>query len=69
MNMLIQQTQSNSTSLYDVTGVGRFFSTQQANDCAFARAISSYKSDMFTGIDLQGCAPQHILRPVGFIDI
>jgi hypothetical protein len=53
MNMLIQKTQPDASRFYYVTVVRRFFAAYESKDCALAGAISAYKSDMFTGVDLQ----------------
>ena len=53
MNMLIQKTQADAARFYYVAAVRRFFCAYQSKDCALAGAISSYKSDMFAGVDLQ----------------
>ena len=53
MNVLIQKTQTDASRFYYITVVRRFFSAYQSKDCALAGAISSYKPNMFSGVDLQ----------------
>ena len=53
MNMLIQKTQTDASRFYYVTVVRRFFSAYQSKNCALTCAVSSYKSHMFAGVDLQ----------------
>ena len=69
MNMLIQKTQADAARFYYVAAVRRFFCAYQSKDCALAGAISSYKSDMFAGVDLQRGASEDVMSPIRLVYI
>jgi hypothetical protein len=63
--VLVQQTQTHPTRTDHVATIRSLFTSNETEDRALAGAISTDKSDVFTGIDLQGRAAQHVLNSVG----
>jgi hypothetical protein len=52
MNVLVQQTQTQATRAHDVAAIRRLVSADETEDRALTGAVSTYKSDVFSGIDL-----------------
>ena len=67
VHVLVQQTQTHTTRTHDVATIGGLFASDETKDRALARAVSTYESDVFTGIDLQGRAAQHVLNTIGLM--
>ena len=64
VDVLVQQAQSHATRAHDVAAIRRLVTTNETEDRAFTGAVSTYKSDVFSGIDLQRRAAQDVLRPI-----
>jgi hypothetical protein len=56
VNVLVQQAETHTTRTHDVATIGALFTSDETKDRALAGAVSTYESDVFTGIDLQGRA-------------
>jgi hypothetical protein len=52
VNVLVQQAEANPTRAHDVAAIRRLVATDEAEDRALAGAVSTYKSNVFSGIDL-----------------
>jgi hypothetical protein len=66
--VLVQQTKTHSTRTHDVATIGRLFASDETKDRALTGAVSPYESDVFTGINLQGRASQHVLNTIGLMN-
>jgi hypothetical protein len=62
--MLVQQTETNTSSPDYITFVRRFFTADKTKDSAFACAISANEPNVFAGIDLQGRSAEHFLYAI-----
>jgi len=69
MNMLVQQSQLQTTSAHDVAAIGSLVTPDETKDRAFARSVSTYQADVFTRVHLQRCAAQDILNTVRFVNV
>ena len=67
MNVLVQQAEPQAARAHDVAAISRLITPDETEDRALARAVSTYKSDVFAGIDLQRRASQHVLYPIGLM--
>jgi hypothetical protein len=52
VNVLVQQTQLDATRAHDVAAIRRLVTADETEDRAFAGAVSTYKSDVFSRINL-----------------
>ena len=52
MYMLVQQAQTNAARAHDIAAIGRLITSDETEDRALAGAVSTDKSDVFSGIDL-----------------
>ena len=64
VDVLVQQAQLDSTRADHVTAIRSLFTSDKTEDRALARTVSTYKSDMFSGVHLQGRASQDVLNAV-----
>ena len=67
VNMLVQQAEPQAARTHDVASIRRLVTSDETKDRALACAVSTYKSNVFTRIDLQGRASQHVLNPIGLM--
>lgn len=67
MNVLVQQAQLHATRADHVSAIGGLLASDKAKDCALSGAVSTYKSDVFAGIHLQGSPSQDLLNAVGLM--
>jgi hypothetical protein len=67
VNVLVQQAEFDAARTHDVAAIRRLFTSDETEDRALACAVSTYKSDVFAGIDLQGRASQHVLNAIGLM--
>jgi hypothetical protein len=52
MNVLVQQAQLDAPRAHDIAAIRRLVAPDEAEDRALAGAVSTYKSNVFSGIDL-----------------
>jgi hypothetical protein len=67
--MLRQQTQPNAASPNHVTAVRGILARNKSKHGRLARTVSANQTDMFTGINLERCTTQNILRAIRFVNI
>jgi len=65
--VLVQQASLHATSADHITTICGLIASDEAEDRALARAVSTYKSDVFSRVHLQRRASQHILNAVGLM--
>jgi hypothetical protein len=66
IDVLRQRPVAKPAQSLDLTVVGRLGAHDQTQQCRFARAVAANQTDVFSGIDLESDAAQHLLRAVGF---
>jgi hypothetical protein len=52
VNVLVQEAQPKTTRAHDVTTIGRLVTADETEDRALTSAVSTYKSDVFSRINL-----------------
>ena len=52
VNVLGQQAESQATRAHDIAAIRRLVTADKTEDRALAGAVSTYKSDVFSGINL-----------------
>jgi hypothetical protein len=52
MNVLVQQAETKAAGTHDVAAIRRLVTADETEDRAFAGAVSTYKSDVFSRINL-----------------
>jgi hypothetical protein len=52
VNVLVQEAETQATRAHDVTAIRRLVAADETEDRALAGAVSTYKSDVFSGINL-----------------
>ena len=62
--MLVQQAQLNTSRADYVATIRSLITSDETEDRALAGAVSTYKSNVFSGVHLQRRASQHILNAV-----
>jgi hypothetical protein len=67
VNVLVQQAQLHAARADHVAAIRCLFTSDKAEDRALAGAVSTYKSDVFSGVHLQRSASQNILNAVGLM--
>lgn len=66
--VLVQQAELNAARAHYVATIRCLITSDETEDRTLAGAVSTYKSDVFSGIDLQGRASQHVLSAVGLMN-
>jgi hypothetical protein len=68
VNVLVQQAQLHASRADHVAAIRCLFTSNKAEDRALAGAVSTYKSNVFSGVHLQRSASQDILNAVGLMN-
>lgn len=68
MYVLVQEAELYAARTHDIAAIGSLVGSDETEDRALAGAVSTYKSDVLSGIDLQGRASQHVLSAVGLMN-
>jgi hypothetical protein len=67
VDVLVQEAEPHAARTHDVAAIRRLVTADETEDRAFTSAVSTYKSDVFPGVHLQGRASQHVLNAVGLM--
>ena len=68
VNVLVQQAQLHAARADHVAAIRCLITSDETEDRALAGAVSTYKSDVFSGVHLQRGASQDILNAVGLMN-
>lgn len=68
MYVLVQQPELYAARTHDIATIRGLVASDETEDRALAGAVSTDKSDVLSGIDLQGRASQHVLSAVGLMN-
>src|SRR5499426_1497301 len=66
IDVLGERSVAEAAQALDLAVVGRLGAHDQTQQCRLARAVAADQTDVFSGIDLESDAAQHLLRAVGF---
>jgi hypothetical protein len=68
VNVLVQQAELDAPRTHDIAAIRRLVTSDETEDRTLAGAVSTYKSDVLSRIDLQRRASQHVLSAVGLMN-
>ena len=68
VHVLVQQSQLYTSRANDIATIRSLITSDETEDRALAGAVSTYKSNVFSGVHLQRRASQHILNAIGFMN-
>lgn len=67
VDMLVQQTQLQTSRANQVATIRSLIASDEPENRALTGAVSTYKSNVFSSVHLQGCASQHILNSIRLV--
>jgi len=67
VNVLVQQTQLHAARTHYVAAIRSLITSDKTEDRALSSAVSTYKSYVFSCVNLHRSASQDILNPVGLM--